>query len=79
MDSKKVREEITNSLVEAISPLLIPLPPKGDFISATGYYSTLVAVMFYATNDYGLPIEDCSAYGITFNCLDWDLMNSWER
>lgn len=68
--------------------------------------ATIVAVMFYATNEYGLPIEGYEvmtgwgydrtnagighilwgmkdkleeAYGITFNCIDWDLMNRWER
>ena len=68
--------------------------------------ATIVAVMFYATNEYGLPIEGCEvmtgwgydrtnagighilwemkdtlkdAYGITFNCQDWDMMNRWGR
>ena len=68
--------------------------------------ATTVAVMFYATNEYGYPIEGYevmtgwgydrtnagighilwemrdklnNAYGITFNCLDWDMMNRWVR
>ena len=68
--------------------------------------ATIVAIMFYATNEYGLPIEGYEvmtgwgydrtnvgighilwemkdklkeAYGITFNCQDWDMLNRWER
>ena len=68
--------------------------------------ATIVAIMFYVTNEYGLPIEGCEvttgwgydrtnagiehilwdmkdklkeAYGITFNCQDWDMLNRWER
>ena len=79
---------------------------RGKIIARHTKKATTVAVMFYATNEYGFPIEGCevmtgwgydrtnagighilwemrnkleNAYGITFNCLDWDLMNRWVR
>ena len=68
--------------------------------------ATIIAFLFYATNEYGFHIEGYEvmtgwgydrtnagighilwelkdtlkeAYGITFNCLDWDMLNRWER
>ena len=68
--------------------------------------ATIVAFLFYPTNEYGASIEGYEvmtgwgydrtnagighilwelkdtlkeAYGITFNCLDWDMLNRWER
>ena len=79
---------------------------RGKIIARHTKKATIVAFLFYATNDYGLPIEGYEvmtgwgydrtnagigyvlwglrkklkkAYGITFQSLDWDMMNNWER
>ena len=68
--------------------------------------ATIIAIMFYATNEYGFSSEGYvvmtgwgydrtntgighilwemkdkleNAYGITFSCQEWNMLNRWER